>query len=1143
VAPDPGRRIEGHHDFAVLEWRLAGLLREAGATGAAPASGTSSTSGVTPGPSPAPLPSVAIVAPTRRLIDHLRSILAGRFPALLGVHFFHHQSLARAAAAADGVTLPRIAREALLEAILARVLGEARGDLSDYARARPGALRSILASLLDLREAGVPAGAGRRGAGLSDRGRELLRLYASFTRAVEALRAAGIADRTAALEAARPHVAGFARRFRLVVHYGAYDLTGEALELMRAVESGAARVVHLTPYHPDSPAYAGARRFWPVAFGAPPALIEPPAEAGPTARLCATLLPHLYREDSRPARPARIDAFQAQGAGAELREVALRILGLHHREQVRLRDIAVIGRSLEPYAAHLEPVFAAHGLPFVTSASLPALREVRVQAALRLARIAAADFERQPLMDLARSGLLRIAGRPVGAEAHDWDYLSRLFQVTGGLEDWTQGLPRWVAGWRPYAAADDPQAQARAVDLQAARRREADDLAEVVRRIDRILKPARRASGWRIWADRFEAALEQLLDGFEPGAAGDGGAGTDRGAAAVLAVLDLLRDHETAGLPYTAAGAWSAFETALGDLALPIGAVGGSDAVADDNGGVRVLDTMQARGLAFRAVFLIGLNADLFPRRATEDPFLGDADRQAIREAHGVPLALSSAALEEEHLLLAHMIGGARDHLVVSWQRADEAGRVRVPSLALREIARIGIGEPLLEEFTRRTDRVPGHPGEAAVDARDRHAMLPAPEARVGAAIDCHDAARFAALLPGLPALGGGRAESLRAGLEMLGVLEDAGSADLRFDACPGPGSSRSGHDAWSPSRLEVFGQCPQRHFFARVLGIAEREELARPWEIDAAELGACVHEALREIGEAIRRAGDLEDPGRGSEAAIRSARGLVAGAWDRATRALRDQVEPRYPAWWEAQSAAWRSALERFLEEDLRQLGAERARFIAFEEPLEAALDLGGGRTLPIGGRIDRAVALPGPGSDAPPGADVRFRVGDYKTSKNLADFASITKALKGQALQIPIYMLLAETRRAAWGAAGSPVDAEVLGVGPRFTAAAIATPDPPESRAGITATRLAANRAGLLETLRVLDDLARSGSFPLNPDGPWCGWCPFRRACRRNHLPTLDRVRGGSRFADYYDLDRKSRKAPTLAEARSGATRVEER
>ncbi len=314
------RTIAGHHDSSVVDTRLAPLIREVRERD--------------PGGAFAP---AAIVAPTRRLIGHLRVRLADAFPALLNLHFFHHDSLARAAAAAAPfpAALCEGAREAVIESIVARG-GE---DLAAYVASRPGSVAAL-----------------------------------------RSLGARGLTDRSGCLRSALPHLETFGRRFRLVIHYGAYDLIGVNLDLVRALEGSGVRIIYLTPFHPVSPAFVGARRFWPEALRAPVEVLDVPGGD----RILGDDLPLLYDEGAVPAAldADRVDFFHAQGAAAELREVALRIRTLHRDHRVSLGRIAVIARSLEPYASLLRPVFTAHGSPFTTSACPGALRVARAQAAL-----------------------------------------------------------------------------------------------------------------------------------------------------------------------------------------------------------------------------------------------------------------------------------------------------------------------------------------------------------------------------------------------------------------------------------------------------------------------------------------------------------------------------------------------------------------------------------------------------------------------------------------------------------------------------------------------------------------------------------------------------------------------------------------
>ena len=74
------RTVEIHHDFEVLEERLAELIREALAP---PARGA---------PPESPLPAVLVIAPTQRLLAHLQVTLAARLPALVNVRFLHHDA-------------------------------------------------------------------------------------------------------------------------------------------------------------------------------------------------------------------------------------------------------------------------------------------------------------------------------------------------------------------------------------------------------------------------------------------------------------------------------------------------------------------------------------------------------------------------------------------------------------------------------------------------------------------------------------------------------------------------------------------------------------------------------------------------------------------------------------------------------------------------------------------------------------------------------------------------------------------------------------------------------------------------------------------------------------------------------------------
>lgn len=119
---------------------------------------------------------------------------------------------------------------------------------------------------------------------------------------------------------------------------------------------------------------------------------------------------------------------------------------------------------------------------------------------------------------------------------------------------------------------------------------------------------------------------------------------------------------------------------------------------------VSVGDIMQLRGVTADYVFVMGLNKDVFPRRASEDPFLPDNVRRLLRSTTGAgpapkrdPSSNSMIHLKEgtqEDLLLFSLgLRSAKKKLFLSYLRADSEGRKTACSSYLDEILRILTGK------------------------------------------------------------------------------------------------------------------------------------------------------------------------------------------------------------------------------------------------------------------------------------------------------------------------------------------------------------------------------------------------------------------------------------------------------------------
>ena len=96
--------------------------------------------------------------------------------------------------------------------------------------------------------------------------------------------------------------------------------------------------------------------------------------------------------------------------------------------------------------------------------------------------------------------------------------------------------------------------------------------------------------------------------------------------------------------------------------------------------GVQVLDAMTARGRTVRALFVLGMNEKVFPRYVREDPFLRDRQRVVLESTLGYKIDEKLAGHEEESLLFELLSRSATNRLYLSYQRADDSGRVMAPS-------------------------------------------------------------------------------------------------------------------------------------------------------------------------------------------------------------------------------------------------------------------------------------------------------------------------------------------------------------------------------------------------------------------------------------------------------------------------------
>jgi RecB family exonuclease/inactivated superfamily I helicase len=1123
----PAARVLFHPDPLRLEEELVAHLREMKTA--------------------SPWASALVLAPSQRQVLRLRERLPRELGALLGVEILNYQALAYRLLEASGEPVPELLSRAVLERLLERVLA-AHPDLALalYATERPGVVSELVARVEELREAGIAPGDPEAGIAPGDPGatapdasaRELAVVFAGMEDALASLELEGWTDRAGlarrAAACARPtHDAVFA--------YGAYEIVGMHLDLLSAIRP-ARGLTFLVPGDLEAPAWSYAREFARRHLGD---RLEAIPDRGEGARSFVAAARGLYDPD-RESRALPEDAIRlvhTQGPEAELNVAARRALALL-RDGTPATEIAIVARSLEPYLALAETVFARHGIPVDASGSLPLARHPETRTLLLLLRALRDDFDRRAVVELARSPYLR---EPTWAKEraglwrpYSWDRWSRAYGIQGGLEAWRTELPRLL---REQSVPRWAREDASETTAFLARREAEAASAEVLGRLVDSWEAFR--TRWASCARAGEHA-ELLRDlartwirGWEdPENDAPGHAPLLRTWDEMLLQLDAL--ERTCRLPVPGGGGGAAASTLTRDDALDfaMSALGEAKVPGSRAGAVSFLDAMQARGLVFGHVFLIGFNDRMFPRAARENPLLPDDLRAALRQRTRRPLAVRGEGRLEERLLFAQIVASATTRLTVIWERADAEGKALSVSMALRELARILPGRPsmrsLLEgEGVFAPERVPTEPTMSAQWLAERTGLLLREEAALLAGR--RSPRGSAGVRTFLETLDPGLARSVAPGLDLVEAIDFGDGDSLTYDG--GLAGDFRWDRPYSASSLEQLGRCPLTFFFQRILRVRPLEEEAEEARLETREVGELVHLALERVYGDLHRQG-LLDGGVSAEALVAAGRRALDLHWVTALAPIEHRLAARYPLLYRETRNLWRAEFDAFLAKDLDRLAREGHRLESLEKTWTGKI------------RLDREGAGPAADMESPAGpaentdspatlfvegvpdrvtrnASGRRLISDYKTSGKIEEYVNLTHGLKGTRLQIPLYLLLAREQET-----GGNADAEILALGPAFLPnRGFAREDPPR----LDAEKLGTHAAGLRDTLRVLASLPERGRFPFRVAGH-CSWCGFHLACRRRHFESRVRVEGHPDHGDYFRLGKKNLSRALVAEIRDG-------
>jgi ATP-dependent helicase/nuclease subunit B len=1053
-----------------------------------------------------PLAPLAIVVPSQQLARRVKWLLAvEQGLALLDVHVLTFHQFAVTLIEEGRAGRPSLAdgtfREEMLRWLADRAVPAA--DLFEDRRKMRGLWACLWATIQDLKEARVePATAlsalqeerlkGDDPARLAT----LLRLYAAVLDVDRLLHIAD-PDDLAVPAMERAADSPFLKRMGRVCYYGFYDLTQGQLDLFQRVAAGYP-VTLFFPLRRESSAYRFAQRFFETYVQG----LAGGALSLSAARVPAAALGSLA-DEIVPAVRGTCRIVSTVGPEDEVSSAAKEILRLIEDQGYDPLEIGVVTRALDPYLPVVRRVFDENRVPFTCPVGEPLIHEPLAKTIIRFLRLRVEAFSRASVLDVVTSPIFKLDAILVGGgpvpHPDMWEWITRGLGITrgdpadGSLGEWRR-LERAI---RPGLERPDEE-QGRG-DEPAVVSEQMGLLWMLVKRLHADLSAIPARAGWGEYAEAFARLLPAYFDlpawNGAPPADHDGLVQTAiRDCLASIGRLEALEEE-------VSLKDWTDLMVRALERARP-------PSETREQAGVQVLDAMDARGIPFRALFVLGLNEKVFPRSIREDALLRDADREVLARDLGFKIPLKLDGFEEERLLFALLLRSAKDRLYLSYQRADRAGRTLVPSGYLlelqREMGSAGAG-PRERKIKRR-------PSERWAEWPCEPMLLTTRE--MGLRVILHGGSGRSA----------GRAlyaepDLLEQGMSALKEVESAKAGLTPYDGLVGPVASHWAaleRRGAAPTSLERYAQCPFRYFAERVLRLQPLDAPESVVELDARSRGELCHALLRAFHERLQRDGRPV-----AEVTTDAAVRLLADVASRVFAGYEENNWVGYPLLWLLAKEEVLGLVEQLVREDLRELRQSGYVPTLFEVEARGRFDSNVPvplQAIPLRGILDRVDARNDNGRTV-------VRVVDYKYTQSnvLKDRDLATAAVRGFRLQPPLYLLAA---RDVLGGPAVPESAAFYFLAPNCK-------DGPVGRSLLDASCWAGETGARIgRTLALLLEGIKAGRFFILPGG-YCDHCDYSEICRRHHNQSWWRARGDATRKEIEGL--RVLKAPK-AESKTG-------
>ncbi len=766
--------------------------------------------------------------------------------------------------------------------------------------------------------------------------------------------------------------------------------------------------------------------------------------------------PHLSPKPETAPHCSIINCFDRQD---EVLTTAKEILRLIREEGFAFHDIGVVAREMTPYLSSITSCFQKHAIPLNSTCKAPFIQYPRAMAVLQLSRLLAEDFPRALCIDLIntpffRTDLFNEDGPPDDRDT--WDVISRKTGIKKSITSWER--------LKDQGQTKDPHLA-----------KQADLLWRIISRLHKDLNALPLQSSCSDYAAQWEALLIKTL-GFKTlnKTQKKSEALTHEEALneGILNILQALAELDPVAQSVSRQDFIHAFQRGLKRALLPVS--------KENIPGVSVMDVSQARGVSFRVLFLLGLNEGVFPRAIREDPLLQDPHRRVLETVLGYKVGEKLAGYDEEKLLFTLMVTSAQTKLYGLYHRADGLGNPANPSVYLNELKKTFWEKDSDKEHTLPQSLIERRSfspfNQENLSLPDEQAIYLSLTGQSCDAVLDH--------LPFSPAL-------YLQGKKALAEIENCGALTA-FDGLLASHQTHWAHlqnKGISPTRLETYAKCPFQYFSEKLLDLSRTETPEDETEAAPSDIGTLFHSILKSLYENLYQAGYFTDTAKQN-----NPRTLLTQISTTHFEQYESEMPPQYPLHWQETKTQIILILEKVIEEDFKAIAKTGYHPVAFEVEARQKIEADWPEFF---GRIDRIDSRPDEGKVRVVDYKVTFRKSPKPREKNL-----LLSALRGERLQAPIYLRLAEAFAEEWD------DDDEDQCTSAFYHIAPNWPDGPLVVSEFSQAGWHGESGDLLKTsISTLFEGLSSGKFFMKP-GDYCGFCDVRTLCRQHHLPSRQRI-----------------------------------